>query len=389
MLNSNVSLGSQRGVVTLVISLVILLLSTFVVFNVSKAIMLEQKISNNDNRAKQAFEAAEAGMNVAMHYLDNNPDVNGDNVLDVNVFALDADGFGTANTETVGGNASVTVTVTGTLLAPIITAVGLSDDRSATRTIRQAMTTIDPVPGRPANPLTTRGSLTIGGSATVINQEGFSTIWSGADVQLGSSSGSSTEVPNIADAGYPTCMDIPLTCETVSTSLNQGVGVDVIENDASLGNLTPDEFFMNFFGMSPEAYRATMVTLDTTNPSQADLAASEVIWIEGNATLGNITVGCTESVSGGNVCPTNKTKPSILIVNGDVTFSGTPQFYGILFVRGDANMSGNTTVYGSAIIEGNATNTTGSLNIWYSGAIVQDTALAGASSASAGTWRDF
>lgn len=388
MSNFKSSTSAQRGVVTLVISLVILLLSTFVVFNVSKAIMLEQKISNNDSRAKQAFEAAEAGMNVAMHYLDSNPDVNADGILDINVFDPDADGFGTSNSMTIG-NAAVTVTITGTLMAPAITAVGLSDDRSATRTIRQAMTTIDPLPGRPANPLTTRGSVTINGSANVVNQEGFSTIWSGEDIQLGSSSGSSTKVPNIAHNGYPACMDIPLTCQTVSTSLNQGVGVDVIENDSSLGDLTADEFFMNFFGMTPEAYRATMVTIDTTNPSDADLAVGEVIWVQGNATLGNITVGCTQSVTGGNKCPDNKTKPSIIIVNGDVSFTGTPQFYGILFVRGNASMSGNTTVYGSAIISGNATNTTGSLDIFYSSKVVQDTALAGASSASAGTWRDF
>lgn len=388
MKNLKPSIGAQRGVVTLVISLVILLLSTFVVFNVSKAIMLEQKISNNDSRAKQAFEAAEAGMNTAMHYLDSNSDVDANGAVDPFVFAPDVNGLGTTDTAAIG-TASVTVTTGGTPNAPTIVAVGFSDDRSATRTIQQAMTTNDPIPGRPANPLTTRGSVTINGSANVVNQEGFSTIWSGEDVQLGSSSGSSTKVPNIAHAGYPACMDIPLSCQTVSTSLNQGVGVDVIENDSSLGDLTPDEFFMNFFGMSPAAYRATMVTIDTTNPSAADLAASEVIWIEGNVSLGNITVGCTQSVSGSNVCPANKTKPSILIVNGNVSFTGTPQFYGILFVRGNASMSGNTTVYGSAIISGNATNTTGSLDIFYSSKVVQDTALAGASSASAGTWRDF
>lgn len=391
MHNFKAPAGAQRGVTTLVISMIILLLSTFVVFNVSKAIMLEQKISNNDNRAKQAFEAAEAGMNVAMHYLDNNSDVDANGVVDPFVFAPDVNGLGTTNTATIG-TASVTVTTGGTPAAPTIMAVGLSDDGSATRTIRQAMTTNDPLPGRPANPLTTRGSVTISGSATVVNNEGFSTIWSGEDVQLGSSSGSSTHVPDLSDPGYPACMDIPLTCKTVSTSLNQGVGVDVIENDSSLGDLTDDEFFMNFFGMSPATYRATMATTITTNPSEADLATSEVIWIDGDVTLSGITVGCTKSVTGNKKTCADVggiTKPSILIIDGNATFSGTPYFFGIVYVRGDALMSSNTTVYGSAIIEGKATSTSGSLDIFYSSTVVDDTALAGASSASAGTWRDF
>jgi hypothetical protein len=386
----NRSTNSQRGVITLIISLVILMLSTFVVFNVSKAILLEQKISNNDNRAKQAFEAAEAGMNVALHYLGNDPDVDGNLALDP-VFAPDVNGLGTTNTATIG-RASVTVSYVdpANLTAPSIIAVGLSDDRTATRTIRQLMASIDPLPNRPENPLIVKGSVTINGSATIENKEGFSTIWSGDDVIMGGGAGSETSVPDIGDPGYPACMDIPLTCELVSTSLNLGVGVDVIENDSSLGDLTPDEFFVNYFGMNETTYRATRVTMDTTNPADADLATSEVIWIEGNVSIGNITVGCSVSVTGAGVCPANKTKPSIIIINGNVDFTGTPQFYGVLYVTGNATMSGSTTIYGSAIVEGNAVSGVGgSLDIKYSSTAVDDTALAGASAGKAGTWRDF
>lgn len=391
----------QGGVVTLVISLMILMLSTFVVFNVSKAILMEQKISNNDARAKQAFEAAEAGMNVAISYLNNNADVDNNGCIDP-FFDSNADGITDTFTASIGSG-SVRVNfqddnVFTACVAPSaalgIFSRGWSDDRTATRLISQSVIKVNPLPNRPQNPLVVRGAVTVNGSATVTNPEGFSTIWSGDDVQLGSGAATETFVPDLTDPGYPACMNTAMTCVMVSTSLNLGLGVDVIENDSSLGDLTSNEFFVNFFGMSPTTYRDSMVTMDITDADDADLALNQVIWIQGNGStpvdIGNITVGCTVAVNGGATCATANTRPSIVIVNGNVSFTGTPQFYGILYVTGNANMSGNTTVYGSAVIAGDASSTTGgSLDIIYNGSILDQTILAGASTGGAGTWRDF
>lgn len=385
---------AQRGAITLAVSLAILMLSTMVTFNVSKAILMEQKIANNESRATLAFEAAEAGMIQALAYLRNDPDVDLDGVVDA-VFDTNADGEGDTNTMDVG-TGSVTVTVTdlsGNLTEFAIAAQGFSDDRSATRTISQVMVTINPLPNSPANPVITKGSIIISGSATVHNPEGHSTIWSGNDIDLGSNNSTSTEVPDAADPDYPGCMDIPMSCDLVDSSSRLLAGVDIIENDSSLGSLTVEEFFQNFFGMSRSTYRASMVTIDTTPAAAntvADLATHEVIWIEGNHTFTGITVGCTTSVTGNNVCPAANTKPSIVIVNGNASFSGTPQFYGLLFVTGNVNVGGNTTIHGAMATGGNATSSTGgSLDVWYSSSVLGGTSMAGASTGSAGTWKDF
>ncbi len=389
----------QRGVITLIISLVILLLSTYVVFNVSKAILMEQKISNNDTRAKKAFEAAEAGMNAAMAYLSNDPDADGDGCID---FIFDTDMNGSTDSYTLElESSSVSVSVRNAACVPpgaedmasiTITSQGFSDDRSATRTITNRMDTIDPLPNRPENPLTVRGGVTIGGSATVHNPEGFSTIWSGNSVALSGNS-VTTEVPDLLDEGYPACMDHPETCELVETSDAQGVGVDVVENDASLGNLTEDQFFTNFFGMDKETYRASMATIDTAGNAaeqDADLAGYEVIWVEGDVVMTGVTVGCTVAANNGE-CPANKTKPSILVINGDVEFKGNCLFFGIVFVVGDALLTGNTTVHGSAVVAGSAVDggAGGSLDIWFNSDMLDQTALSGASAGSAGSWKDF
>jgi hypothetical protein len=385
----------QRGVLTLVVSLAILVLSTLVTFSVTKAILMEQKISNNELRAKQAFEAAETGMLEAMNYIDNGPNRDGNTTIDP-VFDTNADGIGDASTKAVG-TGSVTVTTTdlsgGAMTSVRIVAVGYSDDRSATRQVTQTIVTINPLPNAPQNPVVAKGQVIIGGSATVHNPEGHSTIWSGGDVDLGSNNSTKTQVPDVNSATYPNCMNTPMTCTLADSSSRNLASVDVVENDSSLGALSSAQFFQNFFGLPAATYRASMVTIDTTPANfntVADLAQYEVIWVSGDTTIQGSTIGCTTSVSGNNVCPTANQRPSIVIIDGNASFTGTPHIYGILYVTGSLTMSGNATVHGAVVAAGDASNSGGgSLDIWYNGNILAGTAMAGNSTGSAGTWKDF
>lgn len=383
----------QGGFITMAVSLGILLLTTMVVFNVASAILMEQRIVNNDARSKQAFEAAEAGLSAAMSYIRNDPDRNGDGLVDP-VFDTTGDGIGDSNTQAVGQGSVVVTTedLSGGDMSSIrISAQGFSDDMSATRTITYTLVRVNPLPNSPENPLTSRGAAIISGAATVHNPEGHSTIWSGTDVDLGSNNTTSTRVPDIGDPGYPACMDFSMTCELVSSSNRLMLGVDVIENDSSLGGLSPAEFFQNYFGMSPLAYRSSMATIDTTGAgvaTDAQLATHEVVWVEGDVVFDSTTIGCEIHVTGNNTCPSGNIKPSIVIVNGNASFSGTPKFYGLLFIMGDVELTGSTTVYG-ALAAGGDMGGTGSLDVWYTSDVLNGTRFAGAATGSAGTWRDF
>ena len=386
----------QKGVATMLISLVLLVLITLVSLYTARTVSLELKISNNDYRSRQAIAHAESGLAAALAYYAVDPDVDEDGVIDA-VYDTDADGIGDINTAVVG-TGSVTVTTTdlsgGAMTTFAVSATGLSDDASASRTVSQVLSTLKPLPNIPDVPLITRTSVEINGSATVSNPEGHSTIWSGEDVDLGSNNATATEVADFTDANYPSCMDTPLGCSTVGSSNKTTIGLDVVEHDSSLANLANNGFFENFFGMSPINYRDSQVTLETTAANaNADLqlATREVIWVEGNTTFSNnTTVGCASQVTGGNVCPLADQKPSIMIINGDLTLQGTPHFYGLVFVTGALDVSAISTFYGALIVGGDTDNsTTGSLNVTYHSGLLASLFDNGRLAASAGTWRDF
>lgn len=391
----------QAGSATLVMCLVLLVLITMVSVYTSRTVLLEQKISANDFRSRQAFEAAESGLTAAVSYLGSagGADKNSDGVVDP-VFDTDADGIGDASSITFADNSSVTVTLAGAFPSFTMQSVGVSDDLTATRTVRSLAATVDTLPNAPDNPLTTRGSVVINGSATVHNPEGHSTIWSGNDVELGANNSTSTNIADPTDPDYPSCMDTSMSCDTTRSSSKVAIGLDVIEHDSSLGNLTPAQMFQNFFGTSMENYRASRVSLEvmaanannlasnSASPGM-DLGAGEVIWVEGDASISKVTVGCEVPVTGSNVCPGASVNPSIVIVNGNLETSGTPHFYGLLYIIGDMNMSSSTSIMGAAIVSGETSSTSGSLDVWYNSDVLNNVRDNGPLAGAPGSWQDW
>ena len=85
----------QAGAATFAVAIVLLLLTTMVGVYTSHSVLLEQNISANDFRSRQAFEAAESGLSIAIAYISGRGagDKDDDGVLDP-VFDTDGDGVG-------------------------------------------------------------------------------------------------------------------------------------------------------------------------------------------------------------------------------------------------------------------------------------------------------
>ncbi|MEN8168658.1 MAG: PilX N-terminal domain-containing pilus assembly protein [Pseudomonadota bacterium] len=382
---------SQRGVASLLISLVVLVTITFVTLYTSRTVLMEQKISTNDYRGRMAFEAAETGIEAAIAATaegwTRTADNDGDDIPDLvtsSVFDADKDGTVANNVDTfvLTNGSSVTVTLTDAstndLVQTNITAVGSSDDNAAQRTIFQTLVIVPPIPNVPDTPLLTRGGVVIGGSATVTNPEGNSTIWSGGDVNVGSNAATSTQIADPTDANYPDCLGGSVICGTIPSSSSSVVGLDVIENDNSLDNLNSAAFFENFFGTTPKIYKESRTDIITTDLEAQDGVLGKIIWVDNaNVTMnGNNTFGSVD-------------EPVIIIVDGNYSAGGNNTIIGLLFVMGSITGTGSVDAIGSVVVGGVNSGGGGSLDIVYNSKVLESTFKKGRPAGGGGSWRDF
>lgn len=168
---SRVLKGAQRGMATLVFSVIVLLLVTFASLYTAKTVITETKITNNETRSRHAFEAAESGINETFSLLKakNRPcksgGVFGGSLGNTNFYVV-KDNAVSAIVSTdwasqTGHTGFVEVTVKDftcdgvvqTSPTMVLEAIGWSDDKSASRTITVLADQADAMRNTPENPL--------------------------------------------------------------------------------------------------------------------------------------------------------------------------------------------------------------------------------------------
>ncbi len=233
------SLSRQRGAVALVTGLVLLMLATIGTAYVAKMASVDQRVSANALRAKAAFEAAEAGLNFAITFLevdardldDDGTDDReqmlsglgiGDDIYDGTGREFDdcdTDGdLACTGSEIGGGNGyhlqaildsgafnwslpsapgycdmrvndeNVRVCIEIRRIddptKARVTSTGYSDDRLGQAQINQDLRLIGPLPGflGPTHPLVAFAGVAVSGSMQVVNAFSNATIWCGGEV---------------------------------------------------------------------------------------------------------------------------------------------------------------------------------------------------------------
>jgi len=407
IMNLNRIPGRERGAATLIVAMVLLFSITLISILTARTTILETKISANEFRGKQAFEAADAGMQYAIAYL-NSGGATRDGSGDPMVLTATLGNSTIYSTTLFDEDSDATTTGISTTnclaMLPIpefhvcVSSDGSSDDAAFTRTISQLALIASPLANPPNNPLTSKSIVDIRGSGSIINPEGNSTIWSGDNMAFTGASpktfvaspdvtatldGSPNEendviaLKNELDAAG---LDSSLLNGIAETSTKDTIGFDIVADDANLASLTDDEFFENFFGYDPASYNSSMVTTEIAGGKVAGSLSgltNEVIRVDGDAqVMSNITIGTVE-------------EPVILIIDGDLFGAGKVTINGILYVRGDWTGAGRLEIRGGAVIEGQV-NGKGNMDVIYSSMVLDQVGTNLQSSGPIpGTWRDF
>ncbi|KON79981.1 PilX N-terminal domain-containing pilus assembly protein [Azoarcus sp. PA01] len=391
------SRAQQYGAATLLVSMVLLIAATLLVLYASNTVVGEQRMSANEVRSKQAFEAAAAGIELTIQQINASEDdidfnAAAQTALNISwtptnssfsVLFCEPTTFDLANLPHCGDSADDGITAasctTPGASAKTAWAVscGWSDDSAARKRILTLVAKTDPVPVDISNPLIANGSVGMSGNATVVNYFNNLTVWTGSTLDNTGNTGktvirrpgmtnatsgcaggagacTSQEVTDQVGGGDQVCTQAEDLICTTSTGV---FGPDVIQSDTTLANLTGDQYFENFLGMKPNEYKSTQAEevvvgahAGSIGDGEADNGGGTVFWVEGNAAI-NQDIGSAN-------------KPVVLVVDGDLDLSGSPTIFGIVFVRGNLTQSGSATIRGAALITGSV-DADGSLNVIY------------------------
>lgn len=407
-------LRTQKGMSTLVIVLLLLFVATMVTLYTASTSIREQQVSANQYRADQALSAANLGLDYAQAYYTKfaGPDADGDGAVDVlTVPSGILTGAGqtvSASVTFTDGDAAVDRNADGNftndaLDAPhTLTAVGYSDDGSATRTIQIRVDAAGLIPagGHPGFPLIAKGIAASGGNFTLINRFSHATIWTGADSTALGSAETYVNDPLDPAVTYAEKVDItgaPDPTQVLHASYSKaGLNSDVIESDDNLINFTGDQFFESFINENKPTVRAFAESIgqrfDDGSVNWNDLEVSDgvrgIVWIDCPAD-GEWRVSGTMNPLGSVQYPIS------LFINCDFTTTGTGtpgiEVIGLIYVIGDWDSGGNFEVQGGVIVEGDVDNKGTPTIVFdenmYDGSL--GTPPGGYGSVISGTWKDW
>jgi Tfp pilus assembly protein PilX len=358
-------INQQRGMITLVIALMLLLIISMITLMVAKSVMTEQKISANEFDSRQASTAAQAGLQYAIPYLAANAatilkDTNSDGYID---------SYSDSNTSNVSLNnngGSYTITYSNPTQNNFnliqIQVVGKSADGLITRTVTELVNgynNILPHPGSVG--LVSQSLVTLSGSVAVTNTVTNQTIDAGG---LINSNG-----------------NVSMTTSSGSTNNPSSSTSGATMNNTTLANATNAQLFQNFFGTTMTAVQneADLVYSCSSCDYSTTLngVVGKIIYINGNANFSTNTVIGSAS------------QPVILVATGTISMSGGVTFYGFMYGAQGVNISGTVNFYGVAAGAANF-NVSGHVSVVYDKNVINNLKSNWESFAPvAGSWHDF
>jgi len=361
----NTAISNQRGAATLFVSVILLIAVTLLIMFAVRVGILDQRISGNELRHKEAFSYAEAGMDKAAAHLRANPGLHeatsaqwsdcnaGDYCKQLNANATKVAVVSVAtNLDDTRINAYLLKTATAT----IAVGEGLSDDSTGAATVqveyaKTSLLTPGQIPPLMIPSGTLSGNFNIvpdpngGGPGVPIS------VWAKDTLDTAGANWKTCDHGEFTDSGQ-VCMDTKgdgvlgddwLACSCDAERSNT---TNVTEDIVLYNTGFPTSPFDYVFGGTQadikaraEATGLLLADCDAIDTEFNALNRPALVWVTGDCDIGsNITVG-------------NRENPIILVVAGDLRVNAGAEFWGILLGLTGFVLNGGPVIHGSAISE--------------------------------------
>lgn len=323
-----------NGFSTLLLTLVVLGAVTSIAFFNAHAVVNQQQTSSNEFYSQQAFNAAQAGLDFGVVYLDKNYD----SITNGEIVTGTLNNSGTYSTQIIFKSGRDLVELRST---------GVSADGQVQRHTQELVKyTGSSTSIIPNIPIMAQGAINLANNTKVENLQSESTILAGGAVTI----------TNVT-AATVTKLHNP-------SSTMMGLGADVIAGDATTVALTQAAFETTTMGQTVADKAAT--AQDKLTPRNSDYVYdTNVAGTEGR-TISITQTGGTAQIGQNNrqIVIGSPEKPVTLIVNGKLNLGSTSPgssvtVYGnILVVNGSIsnNASSNVTINGLVYVQGTLDN---------------------------------
>lgn len=410
---------------TLVVVIVVLIITTLMVFFATKVGIFDQRMAGNEARYKEAFAAAEAGLDMSIQKFQDQFATNYTGAASwATVIANSAIDAGTKTDGTTGTGVptfGVAITNTGALIGGInvyqFTSTGKSADETGTAIVSREVTMKNVLGGSAPNvPVVVSGSVGTGGNFNIVaNSNGGGngvpvSVWtgptgSGADVNFNSGSAATCHREDFdITLSQPTCSNPgggtgeKISSGQTSPALTTHVPEypDILPNDENF----PDDLFQFLFGVVRADWQTVYDMANSEHQVVADCSGLNehsgeefrLWWVTGDCSMvSNQVIG-------------SEADPVILVIDDHElsTIGAGDTIYGLVFLFNNPNnvatpsadFQGSSTIFGSLVSDVGGSAMNGSYSIVYNQTInnnlTSDDDSANFSIAFVpGSWRDF
>lgn len=382
---------SQKGAATLVTALVVLVVVLAISFYTSETVVIEKKVVANEYRAKQAFHAAQAGLDYGIAYAKSGLDQNNDSVLDLSVSAATAS----------IGNASYSVllsdiSASGDMSLIQVTSTGASDDGLISRMMSVLIGEVPSLPNPPDLPVVARGNVNTIGNMQIYNHFENFNVWTGEELDSWGSSDTYIRDPSWTDTGWDGDPDTlsehlestgqtVLDVDSIQSTTKNTRGPDVIDGDASLSTLTGDEFIQNFFGKTA----SELENVANTSLTESEFGSADWTNLGGQIIELDDEGDGTYQISSATGTVGTSSSPVILVTDGDIRITGNVQIFGLVVAKNFVSAAGTVDVVGGVLAEEEIERANGTFSVYFDPGVTGKLADLKTMEVVRGSWKDW